>query len=190
MSRSSPGPFEEPGSFEESGQRGIRWRRGAAAGGAVTVEFLDPNTSEWVPWRPGTDAPPRPPGWDPAPGGARRARPGWRTPWRMVPLAVTALVVVVALIQVLHPSGSNVKKEQAATAALLGRCLAQHGTAEGHPKYSPTPVPCTSPTASVKVVAVVSSAPGGAPCPGGSTGFELPYPGVQYLHILCVEPVR
>ena len=176
---------------EEAEHRGIRWRRpGPGAGGTAPIEFLDPNTSRWVRWQPGVDAPPRPPGWEPAPAGTRPVRPGWRTPWRLVPLAVTALVVVVAVIQVVHPSGNNVKKEQVATAALLGKCLAQHGTAEGHPKYSPTPVPCASRAASVKVVAVVPSAPGGAPCPQGTTGFELPYPGVRYLHILCVAPVR
>ena len=181
-----------PDGSEEVEHRGIRWRRNEpVAGGQATIEFLDPNTSRWVPWQPGVDAPPRPPGWEPAPPArARPSRPGWRTPWRLVPLAVTVLVVVVAVVQVLHPSGNNVKKEQEATVALLGRCLAQHGTAEGHPKYSPAPVPCTSPTASVKVRAVVPSAPGSAPCPHGTTGFELPYPGVQYLHILCVEPVR
>ena len=180
-----------PDGVEEVEHRGIRWRRaGAGAGGPAPIEFLDPNSSQWVRWQPGVDAPPRPPGWEPARAGVRPPRPGLRTPWRLVPLAVTALVVVVAVIQVLHPSGNNVKKEQAATAALLGKCLAQHGTAEGHPKYSPSPVPCTSPAASVRVAAVVPSAPGSEPGPAGTTGFELPYAGVRYLHILCVEPVR
>lgn len=105
-------------------------------------------------------------------------------------MAVTVLVVVIAVIQVMHPSASNVKNEAAATSALLGKCLAQHGSAEGHPKYSPDPVACGSRSASVKVVQVVPSSPGSPPCPPGSTGFELPYPGVQYLHILCVKPQR
>jgi len=107
-----------------------------------------------------------------------------------VPLAVTVLVVVIAVIQVMHPSANNVKKEAAAASALLGKCLAQHGTAEGHPKYSPDPVACTSQSASVKVVHVVPSSPGNPACPPGTTGFELPYPGVEYLHILCAKPLR
>lgn len=157
------------------------------------MEFLDPNRSTWVPWSPGVDAPPRPQGWEttapPVPG-MRPPRPGWRTPWRLVPLAVTFLVVVIAVVQVMHPSGSNVKKEAAATAALQGKCLAQHGTAEGHPKFSPDPVACNSATASVKVVEVVGSNPGSPACPSGTAGFELPYPGVRYLHILCLRPLH
>ena len=140
------------------------------------------------------DAPPPPPGWEPAnttsPGPGRPLRPGWRTPWRWVPLAVTVLVVVVAVVQVLKPSGNNVKKEAEATAALLGKCLAQTGTAEGHPKYSANPVPCTSASASVKVVQVVPSTPGSPACPTGTAGFERLYEGVQYPHILCLESLR
>ena len=79
------------------------------------------------------------------PVGRRCARPGWRSRWRLVPLVLIVVVVVIAVAQVLRPSGNQVHKEAAGTAALLGKCLAQHGTAEGHPKYSSKPVPCDSP---------------------------------------------
>src|SRR5690242_15732927 len=111
----------------EAVHRGIRWRRFADG----DISFFDPDGSRWVDWAPGVDAPPRPPGWEPR---QRRPRPGWRTPWRLVPVAVTVLVVVFALLQVSHPSGNQEKKETAATAALLGKCLAQHGELGGHPK--------------------------------------------------------
>jgi len=179
-----------PADFEETLHRGIRWRRRGREG---PIEFLDPNRDSWVMWSPGVDAPPRPEGWEPptpAPARSRTPRPGWRTPWRLVPLAVTVLVVVIAIVQVMRPSGNNVKKEAAATAALLGKCLAQHGTAEGHPKYSANPVPCASSSAVVKVVQIVASTPGSPSCPDGTVGFETPYPGVQYPHILCLRSLR
>jgi hypothetical protein len=183
-----------PTEVEEVEHRGIRWRRPGPKG---PIEFLDPNKASWVEWAPGVDAPPRPPGWEPAQapaygaaGQGRPPRPGWRTPWRLVPLAVTLLVLVVAVVQVFNPSANNVKQEAATTAALLGKCLAQSGTAEGHPKYSANPVPCTSPTAAVKVVQVLASTPGSPACEPGTTGFERPYQGVQYPHILCLKPLR
>ena len=105
-----------------------------------------------------------------------------------MPLAVTLLVVVVAVVQVMNPSGNNANKEAAATAALLGQCLARTGTAEGHPKYSPHPVPCTSSAAGAKVVQVLPNRPGGPECRSGTVGYEFAYEGVQYPHILCLEP--
>jgi hypothetical protein len=107
-----------------------------------------------------------------------------------VPVALTATVVVIAMFQALRPSASQVHKEATLTAALLGKCLAQNGTAEGHPKYSASPVSCASPTASVLVMRVISSTPGSPLCPSGTTGVELPYAGVAHPHILCVQPVQ
>jgi hypothetical protein len=157
------------------------------------MRFYDADGSRWVTWAPGVDAPPRPPGWDDRAGvgvGGMASRPGWRSRWRLVPVLLIVVVVIIAFVQVLRPSGNQVHKEAAATAALLGTCLAQHGTAEGHPKYAAKPVACTIPTASVRVVRVIPSTPGSPLCPAATTGVELPYAGVRYPHILCVQAVR
>ena len=170
--------------YEETEHRGIRWQRSPDG----SIRFFDSDGSRWVEWRPGVDAPPRPPGWEQAARG-RPDRPGWRTRWRLIPLIVTVLVVVIAIVQVLRPSSSAVKDEARTTEAMLGKCLAQHGSENGHPRYSPTPVSCSSPSASVKVVQVVASNPGSVLCPPTTTGYEQLYPGVQYPHVLCLESV-
>jgi hypothetical protein len=173
---------------EETTHRGVTWQRDERG----RLRFYDADGQRWVSWRPGVDAPPLPPGW----GGPARGpvggvrRPPWRSRWRLIPLALTVLVIAVALAQVLEPSGKQVGKEAAATAALLGKCLAQHGTAEGHPKYSATPVPCRSPTAAVRVTKVVPSTPGSPLCGGGTIGVELPFAGVAHPHILCIQTVQ
>jgi hypothetical protein len=107
-----------------------------------------------------------------------------------VPLAFIVIVLVVAVVQATQSAGDQVKKEAAATAALFDKCLAQHGTAEGHPKYSSKPVPCTSPSAAVQVVRVIPTTPGSPLCPASTIGVILPYRGVQYPHILCVRDVH
>jgi hypothetical protein len=172
-------------SVEETTHRGVRWQRDHNG----RLRFYDGDGARWVTWAPGVDAPPLPPGW----GGPRRpgrvARPGWRSRWRLVPLGLTVVVVVIAVIQALRPAGNPVAKEAAASAGMLGACLVQNGTAEGRPKYSAKPVTCTAPTASVRVVKVIPSTPGSR-CPTNTTPMELPYAGVQYPHILCVEAVR
>jgi len=174
-----------PGSeTAETTHRGVRWRREPDG----RISFYDADGERWVVWARGVDAPPRPPGWVPA--GTRPARPAFLTPWRLIPLILVVVAVVIAVVQVVRPSGNQTTKEAAASKALLGKCLAQHGTSGGHPKYTSTTVPCDSSSASVKVVAVIPSTPGSALCAAGTTGVELPYPGVQYPHIMCVQPVR
>ncbi|MHB1533908.1 MAG: LppU/SCO3897 family protein [Acidimicrobiales bacterium] len=178
---------------EEVTHRGIRWRRVRSG----RIGWYDEERSKWVMWRPGRDAPPRPPGWE-RPGGrgamaggpVSRSRPPWRSGFRLVPIALAVAAVLFALFQVLRPSGNPVKAETSASAKLLGKCLAQHGTAAGHPKYSVTPVPCGSAAASVKVVQVIPTGPGiTQTCPAGTTGFQIPYVGVSYPHVECLRPV-
>jgi hypothetical protein len=166
----------------ETTYRGIRWRRDADRG----ISFYDPDGDRWVEWAPGVDAPPRPPGWTPE----RVARPGRWSRWRVIPLVLVVAAVVLAVVQVLRPSGDPVAKEAKASEAMLGKCLAQHGTIDGHPKYSSTPVPCDSAEAAVKVVKVIPSAPGSPLCPGGTVGVELLYNGVKYPHIECVQALH
>jgi hypothetical protein len=109
--------------------------------------------------------------------------------WRLVPVVLTLVVVAIAVFQALRPSGDEVLKETKAAEALLGKCLSESGQALGHPRYSSTPVACTSDKAAVRVIKVVPSVPGSPSCPNGTTGFELPYAGVKYPHILCVQSV-
>jgi hypothetical protein len=171
---------------EETTYRGVRWQRDQLG----RLSFYDADGERWVSWAPGVDAPPRPPGWGRRRGLGTLPRPGWRTGWRLVPLVLIAVVLVIAVVQATHPGGNQVHKEATAATALLGKCLVQNGTAEGYPKYSSKPVACTSPTAAVKVVRVIPSDPGSPLCPTGTTGVELPYAGVRYPHILCIQAVH
>ncbi len=175
-----------PKERQETTYRGIRWRREDDGG----VSFYDARGRRWVRWAPGVDAPPLPPKWNLLGVPTRVERPGWRSRWRIIPIVLVLAAVVVAVLQSTLPSGNAVKKEAAASAALLGRCLPQSGTAEGHPKYSTKTVACTSPKAKVRVVEVLPSTPGSPLCPAGTTGVEIPYQGVQYPHVECVVPVR
>ncbi len=132
-------------------------------------------------YRQGADAPPRPTGWDrPAP--TRPPRPGWRSPYRLVPVALAVILVVVGLVQALgsaQPVTSAVDRAR----ALQGKCLSRTGTIAGVAAYSATAVACAAPDAAVKVVAtIVGPAGSGHPrsCPVATTLVEL----------LCVEPVR
>ena len=85
---------------------------------------------------------------------------------------------------------TETQREAKASAALLGKCLAQAGTSAGHPTYSASPVACTSPKAAVKVVLVLTSTPGSPLCPTGTQHMELAYAGVKHPHIECVQPIR
>jgi hypothetical protein len=166
----------------ETTYRGIRWRQNADRG----ISFFDPDGDRWVQWHPGGDAPPRPPGWS----SERVARPPRWSRWRVIPLLLVLGAVGVAVVQVMRPSGNQVVKEEKAAQAMLGKCLAQHGTVNGHPRYSSSPVACDSAEAAVTVVKVIPSTPGSPLCPSGTTAVELLLNGVRYPHIECVEAVR
>jgi hypothetical protein len=166
--------------------RGVYWHRDR--NGAIS--FYNTDSEEWVRWRRGMDAPPRPPGWERGTGYGRVARPKWTSPWRTIPMIGAVVIVAIAVWQVTRTSGGQEHKEAAATAGLLGKCLSQHGSLEGHPRYSTTPVDCGSPEAAVKVTRVLPTTPGSPLCPEGTTGFEIPYPGVQYPHVLCLETLH
>ena len=165
----------------ETTYRGIRWRRDADRGISFFDPDGDPGSSGAREPTPHRDRPAGPPSGSPAPGGGR---------WRLIPLLLIVAAVVIAVVQVLRPSGDQVAKEAKAAQAMLGKCLAQHGTIDGHPKYSSSPVPCDSADAAVRVVKVIPSTPGSSLCPSGTTAVELLYNGVQYPHIECVETVR
>ncbi len=166
----------------ETTYRGIRWRRDPDGG----ISFYDSGGERWVVWRSGVDAPPRPPDGNrpepPARAGGQR--------WRVIPLVLVAAAVAIAIVQVLHPSGHQVANEAKAAQAMLGKCLAQHGTVGGHPRYSATAVPCDSADAAVKVVRVIPSTPGSPLCPSGTVGVELLVNGVKYPHIECIQTIH
>ncbi|HET9076490.1 MAG TPA: hypothetical protein VFN68_06135 [Acidimicrobiales bacterium] len=171
---------------KETTHRGVRWRREDDGG----VSFLDPRSRRWVRWAPGVDSPPLPPRWNLLGVPTRVERPAWRSRWRIIPIVLVLAAVAIAVLQTSFPPSNAVKNEARASAALLGRCLPQTGTAEGHPKYSTKTVPCDSPQAKVKVVRVVPSTPGSPLCPAGTTPLEIPYPGVSHPHVECVQPLR
>jgi hypothetical protein len=168
--------------------KGVRWHRAPTG----VVRWWNEDLNQWVRWRPGADAPPRPPGWEPGGGGGpatnKTARAGWRSPYRWAPVALIAFIVVIGLIQATSGSGGQDSAETKASAKLAGQCLHQNGTAAGHPRYSATAVACGSPQASVKVVRVLPGTPGAPACGPGETGLSLPYPGVRYPHVECVVP--
>jgi hypothetical protein len=170
------------GKAAETTYRGIRWRRDARG----RSRFFDADRQRWVAWGTRVDAPPLPPGW----GTEAIARPSWRTPWRIVPVVLIVVALVIAVTQALDSGrGNQVTKETKASAALLGRCLQQDGTLAGHPKYLPKSVSCTSAQADAKVVAVLTSTPGSPLCPSDTVGMELPYD-VPHPHIECVQPLH
>jgi hypothetical protein len=105
-------------------------------------------------------------------------------------LVLIVIVLIIAVVQALRPAGNQVKKEATAAAALLNKCLAQHGTEGGHPKYSSKPVACASPTAAVQVVQVIPTTPGSSLCPANTTGVILPNTAVRYPHVLCVRQMH
>ena len=165
---------------EDTTHKGVRWHRDDRG----TVSFYDADGGEWVRWAAGGDAPPLPPKWQMLGVPTRVSRPGWGSPWRIVPIVLVVGAVVIALFQVTEPSPDHSAAETKAAEALLGKCLAKSGNG-----FSGNPVPCSSAQASVKVVQVVASTGSTTICPSGTTGVELFYPGVTHLHIECVTPV-
>lgn len=120
--------------------------------------------------------------------GLRISRPRWRSPYRIVPIVLAVFVVAVALFQsVGHSRTGLVRAETKAADALLGQCLAQHGTKAGHPSYSTTTVRCSSSAAAVKVVKVLPGTPGSPSCPAGTVAMQIPYQGVRYPHVECAK---
>jgi hypothetical protein len=166
---------------EETTHKGVPWHRDDQG----SVSFYDADRGEWVRWAAGADSPPLPPKWQMLGVPTRVSRPGWGSPWRIIPVVLVISAVLVALFQVTSPSPDHSAAEAKASAALLGKCLAKSGHG-----FSSDPVPCTSPKAAVKVMKVIASTGRAVTCPAGTTGVELFYPGVAHLHVECVAPVE
>jgi hypothetical protein len=169
--------------------RGVRWRRSEAG----TLAWFNDDLGRWVRWYPGADAPPVPPKWDTGeqrpPASPRTTRARWRSPYRIVPVVFTLLIVGIGIYQATKSTPDPVRSEAHAAEALRGRCLAQNGTSGGHPRYTPAPVSCQASDAAVKVLSVLPGTPGSPSCPTGTTEVQLSTAGVRYPHIECVTAV-
>ncbi len=162
--------------------RGVRWHRDVTG----RTRWFNEDVNQWVRYRPGDDAPPRPGGWDPTPAQAiSRSRPRWRSPYRLIPLVLLVFVVVVGAVQALRP-GSQTAAETKAAEAMRGRCLVADGVVGGHVSYKAKAVGCGTAGASVRVVSVLAGTPGSPRCPVGTTAVSIAYAGVQYPHVECV----
>ena len=168
-------------STDQTTHKGVHWHRDEAG----QVSFYDESSGRWVRWEPGGDAPPLPPKWQMFGVPTKVARPGWRSPWRILPAVLILAAIVVAVFQTVLPSGNNTAKEAKSSAALLGKCLAKNGSSS----FSAKPVPCDSPKAAIKVVAVVPSDPP-TPCPSDTKAVMFEMAGVAHPHIECVVPVK
>ena len=181
MIRGRRGGDEDGDEGERCVHRGVHWYRDARG----NVSFYDASGSEWVRWARGVDAPPLPPRWQLLGVPTRVTRPGWRSPWRVIPLLLLVAVIIIAVFQSVPSSSGNTAAEAKAATALLGQCLARTGS-KG---FSSKAVACTSAKAAVKVVQVVPTTPGSPTCPSSTVAVELAYPGVRYLHQECVVAV-
>jgi hypothetical protein len=169
--------------------RGIRWQRAASG----RLRWWNEDDGAWVRYHPGDDAPPRPPGWQPTEGErpGRVARARWRSPFRIIPILLALLVIGIGLQQALTTHQSSTSEARQAQ-TLDGKCLRQTGTSEHGPVYSTRPVACSSPSAAVRVVAVLPPVSGGGPapaCPPGSAGVVL-LTGAAHPHVECVAPLH
>ncbi len=178
-----------PAGSQRATYRGVRWRREAGQ-----IAWFNEGRDRWIRWYPGADAPPLPPRWAAdapavaAPTGI--VRPGWRTPYRLVPIVLIVAAVTVGIVQALRTGPTNpVTAEAKAAAALDGRCLRTNGTRNGHPTYAATGVDCTAADAAVRVTEVLPGTPSAPTCPTATTPVRLAYVGVEYPHVLCVAPV-
>ena len=185
-------------------------------GGSVT--WLNEGLGQWVTWYPGSDAPPLPPGWEEhaaslppaplpagslsapgaaasrtvAPPGEGIARPPIRSPYRLLPVVLVVGIVAVAIWQGTHPALKATPQDITQAKALEGKCLARAGGTNALPKYSATPVSCTSASAAAKVVAVLVPGAKGGPqgCARGDAAVQVGQPRVQGEPVECVAPVR
>jgi hypothetical protein len=183
-------PATGPAPGASTTHKGYRWQRHPSG----VLRWWDGDQKRWMIYRPGADAPPRPPGWEAArgqggPATDRSQRAPWRSPYRIVPLVFLAAIIIVGLFALRTTPADQARAETQATAKLLHACLHQNGTSGGHPEYASKPVACSSPQASVQVVKVLPGTPGSPHCPAADASLSVPYPGVKYPHVLCTQAV-
>lgn len=190
-----------PRSTEEVVHRGVTWRRSSTG----RVIWYNEGLCRWVTWAPGSDAPPLPAGWEknvaPVPsapadqrhagqgaGNAMVTRPPMRSPYRLVPLIVFVVIIVLAVYQATRTSSAS-PQQKAQAYALSGHCLERDGGTASAPSYSGTPVSCSSPSASVKVVEVVEAGKTSLRCPARTDVAQIVQAGVQGEPFECLQAV-
>lgn len=112
-----------------------------------------------------------------------------RSPFRLVPLVIAVIIVLLALWEATRPPVRATKADIAAAEALKGQCLARDGGTGPFPRFSPTPVSCSEAKAYVKVVAVLVPGKAGS-CPPESAVVQLLLVGVRGEPSECILPVR
>jgi hypothetical protein len=116
-------------------------------------------------------------------------RASMRSPYRIVPLVIAVIIVVLALWEATRPPGHATKADIAAAEALKGQCLLKEGGKPSFPVLSPTPVSCSAPKAYAKVVAVLVPGHPGS-CPLGSAVVQVLQTGVVGEPSECILPVK
>ncbi len=162
--------------------RGVHWHRGQG-----DVMFFDRDAEEWVRWAPGVDAPPLPPRWQMLGVPTKVSRPAWRSPWRLIPTLLVVAAVLYAVYQGVTPSANQSASQAKQAQALVGKCLVANGTFDGHPRYSATPVSCSSAKATAKVVSAIPSYPPGQLCPAGTVGVEIADLNAVHPYVECIR---
>jgi len=120
---------------------------------------------------------------------AMATRASMRSPFRLVPLVIAVIIVVVALWEATRPPGHATKADIAAAEALKGQCLVREGGKAQFPVLSPTPVKCSEAKAFAKVVAVLVPGKPGT-CPQGSAVVQVLQTGVVGEPSECILPVK
>ena len=170
--------------------------------------WFNESLRRWVLWSPGSDAPPVPGAWAPdeaadkpgaepadkagaEPADAMSRRPPMRSPYRLVPIVIGLLIVAAAVYQASRPPAKASRQDIAAAVALRGRCLARTGGTESAPRFSATPVTCTSRDAAVKVLSVFSPSKGDETghCPSSGLVALVVYPTLRGEPFECLVPV-
>lgn len=162
--------------------RGVHWHRSRSG-----VMFYDRDSEKWVVWAPGVDAPPLPPRWQLLGVPTKVSRPAWRSPWRLIPTLLVVAAVLYAVYQGVAPSANQSASQAKQAQALVGKCLVANGTFDGHPRYSATPVSCSSAKAAAKVVSAIPSYPPGQLCPPGTVGVEIADLGAVHPYVECIR---
>jgi hypothetical protein len=115
-----------------------------------------------------------------------------RSVYRLLPVLIAVGIIVAAVWQGTHPALKATPQDIAQAKALEGKCLARSGGTAAQPKYSPTPVACSSAQASVKVLKVLVPGAKGQPahCPAGDGAVRAVEAAVQGEPVECTAPVK